>query len=269
MNTKQLSLPAIVVLFQIFCISCAKEKAEFVSGEREYNLSGLTWHLWPDSLAGWKDDSLFLPPFDISQLPENPPTCGWEKLPGKGIEISLPATVEEYYWNNHGNGFGVTGDWLGVAWFYTYIDVPENIRGRYLRLFIESARVRAEVYVNNKLAGYNLVDGTPFYSDITDHINYGNKNLIAIRITDPYGDFTWCDWPLLRWGNYPGLPSHGFSGITGDVMLVATDSIYIGEIFIKNTPRPDSVTLELTLRNFTGKAVHGKVNYFIQNTDDP
>ena len=269
MKHKLLLIVANLVFLIVILTSCHEKKTDFITGERECNLTEQTWYLWPDSLAGWKNDSLFLPPVEISKLPENPPTCGWDGLPGKGIDIHLPATVEEYYWNGHGSGFGVTGDWLGVAWFYTWINVPENLRGRYLRLFIESARVRTEVYVNNHLAGYNLVDGTPFYSDITGHINYGGKNFIAIRITDPYGDFTWCDWPLFRWGNYMGIPSHGFSGITGDVKLVTTDSIYISDIFIKNTPRPDSINVEVTFRNLTGEAVHGKVSCSIQHEDDP
>src|SRR3984957_20091633 len=58
------------------------------------------WRLWLDAKAGWRDDAIYLPEdVDLRKMPVNPPTGGWGVLnddsAGKGI--SLPATVEEYY----------------------------------------------------------------------------------------------------------------------------------------------------------------------------
>ena len=49
----------------------------------------------------WQDDTLYLPEDVIlTNLPVNPPTGGWAVLNDKaGIGVSLPATVEEYYFN--------------------------------------------------------------------------------------------------------------------------------------------------------------------------
>ena len=49
-------------------------------GRWEKELSGENWQLWLDRDADWKNDNIFLPPVDISTVPVNPPTCGWEDL---------------------------------------------------------------------------------------------------------------------------------------------------------------------------------------------
>ena len=51
--------------------------------------------------AAWQDDTLYLPEdVNLTNLPVNPPTGGWAVLNDQaGIGVSLPATVEEYYFN--------------------------------------------------------------------------------------------------------------------------------------------------------------------------
>lgn len=44
------------------------------------DISNLDWYIWLDREAGWINDSLYLPPVSIENLPVNPPTCGWEQL---------------------------------------------------------------------------------------------------------------------------------------------------------------------------------------------
>ena len=38
------------------------------------------WALWLDRDASWKNDSLYLPPADISKITVAEPTCGWDNL---------------------------------------------------------------------------------------------------------------------------------------------------------------------------------------------
>jgi hypothetical protein len=79
----------------------------------------------------------------------------------------MPATVEEHFWGDNGNRFGVAGDYVGVSWFTTEVEIPPAAAGRRVTLAFESARMRAEVYVDERLAAYHLVDGTPFEADLT------------------------------------------------------------------------------------------------------
>ncbi len=220
------------------------------------DISNQTWKIWLDKKANWQNDSLFLPPIILANIPTNSPGCGWAHVYDQpaAVKTKLPATVEQYFWDANGNGFGVSGNYTGVSWFTTSIEIPAEWRSKNISLDFESARMRTEVYVNDQLAGYNLIDGIPFTVDITAFIKAGTKNKLAVRITDPNGNFAWQDYSSFKWGNYETLPSHGFGGITGKVLLNAKDQTSIDDVFIKNTAEKNVVDIEITLKNKLGKA---------------
>ena len=216
------------------------------------NLSETLWNITLDRSAVWQNDSLYVPPVNIHDLPVHIPTGGWNLLdtPDK-IGVTLPATVEQHLWGWNGETFGVTGNYVGVSWFDTKINVPADWRNKRIVMNVASVRFRAEIFVNKKLVGYDLVNSTPFAVDVTPFILPGQENVIAFRITDPNGNFNWKDSQVYTWGEYRTNPSHGFGGITGKVELVATDKLYIGDVFIKNQPDPHSIEVEVTACNET------------------
>ena len=227
----------------------------------EIDLSKQSWQLWLDRAAQWQKDKLYLPPVNINDVPVNPPTIGWQALhEGSGKTIGIPATVEEYHWGDNGNPYGLSGNYVGVSWFSTKLSIPKKWRGKRIVLNFESVRLRAEVYVNKKLAGYDLINGTPFTVDITDFVNVGKKANLDIRITDPNGNFAWRDWETYKWGDYDIPPSHGFGGVTGKVVLAATDNTYIESVFVKNKPKIDSIDVEVELTSKTAQGKSGTVS---------
>lgn len=185
------------------------------------------------------------------------PSGGWKLLDKPDVTgIHLPATVEEYLWGWNGETFGVTGDYVGVSWFETEVDVPASWQGRRVVLDFEGVRFRAEVFVNHKLAGYDLVNSTPFGCDVSGYLNYGGKNVISVQITDPNGNFNWKDSEIYTWGEYNTNPSHGFGGINGKVSLTATSRTYVSDIFVKNTPTPTKV--DVAVSTFSPRAIQGQ-----------
>ena len=110
----------------------------------------------------------------------------------------------------------------------------------------EGVRFRAEIFVNRKLVGYDIVNSTPFEVDVTDYAAPGSRMEIAVRITDPNGNFNWKDSQNYRWGRYLNNPSHGFGGITGRVAMEATNRDYITDLFIENTPDAHTVRAHVT-----------------------
>ncbi len=208
------------------------------------DLSGNDWNITLDKDAEWESDSLYLPPINIANLPVNLPSGGWALLDKPSVTgVHLPATVEEYLWGWNGETFGVTGNYVGVSWFETAVDVPASWEGRRVSIDFEAVRFRAEVFVNHNLAGYDLVNSTPFSFDVTDYLEYGKRNMISVRITDPNGNFNWKDSQVYSWGEYLTNPSHGFGGITGKVKLTATDRTYISDIYVQNQPDPHKVKI--------------------------
>jgi len=198
------------------------------AGDREeIDLSGAGWTLWQDTKAAWEKDELFLPPVDLSRLPVNFPSGGWDQLdraPEK-IAVSVPGTVEGYL----GNGKGAGSDIKGVSWWCRTIQIPGDPAPRRFILRFESVRLRAEVFIDRKLVGYDLIGNTPFEVDITDHVKPGQRVRLALRITDPGGNFSWVDCdPIFQWGKYNIPLSHGFGGITGRVRLLSVADVFRG-----------------------------------------
>ncbi len=230
--------------------------------QNKRDLSTLNWKIWLDEKAGWWNDSLLLPPYNLLTIPVNAPGCGWQGLynQANSVTTKLPATVEQYFWNRKGSSYGVNGNYVGVSWFTTYADIPLEWKGKAVSLSFESSRMRTEVYVNHQLAGYHLFDGLPFQVDISKFARYGTKNQVAVRITDPNGNFAWQDYSGFKWGAYETLPSHGFGGITGKVMMEAKDKIYVEDIYIKNKPVKNSIDVEVTLHN-SGNVNEGVLIY--------
>lgn len=244
-----------IIFIFVFSVLTSYAQSRYIE-----DISTKEWHLWLDKNADWKNDALYLPFSDLSKIQIHSPTGGWDVLE-KGKIVNLPAVVEQYFWGTNGSKYGVTGNYVGVSWFYSTMNIPENFKNRRIVLQFESVRMRAEVYINRKLSGYDFVDGTPFEVDITDQVIYGKENEIAVRITDPNGGFDWRDNLHFEWGDNVTMASKGFGGITGKVKLVVTDKSYIKDVFIKNRPTPNQIEVQVEL-NKVGK---GKLKFNIQD----
>jgi hypothetical protein len=208
----------------------------------ETDLSGGGWKLWLDKDAKWENDPLFLPPVDIAKLPVNPPTGGWDSLAGR--EVSVPGTVEEYMTP----GTGPAGDYKGVSWWWRTIRIPYNAGPR-IALHFESQRHRAEIFLDHQLVGYDVIGGTPFDVDLTGKVKPNQEYQLAVRITDPGGNYDWRDSSPFKWGNNVIPMSHAFGGITGPVKLVATDPVFIDDIYVQNSPAITNATAFVTVKN--------------------
>jgi hypothetical protein len=217
----------------------------------EIDLSGPGWRMLHDKDAQWENDELFLPPVQLSKLPGNPPTGGWTALTeNAGIPVSVPGTAEEYL----GDGGGTSSDVKGVTWWYRQLTVPAG-ESRKITLQFASTRHRAEVYIDGRLVGYDVVGNSPFEVDLSDLSLAGKSVQLAVRITDPGGNFDWIDYSQFKWGKYTFPMSHGFGGITGGLKLVITDQVSISDLNIQNTPSMHDVNALVTVQNSKSIAV--------------
>ncbi len=229
-------------------------------GRTVTDLSNNHWKLVLDTAATWVQDILYAPPVDIAKLPVHLPSGGWKFLQlAKGKNVQLPATVEQHYWGSNGSTAGVNGNYLGVSWFVTNINIPVAAKGKRIALHFDAVRFRAEIFVNEKLVGYDLVNSTPFEADITAVVRYGANNQIAVRITDPNGNFDWRDSQNFMWGSYRTNPTHGFGGITGKVTLVTTDNVYCSDVFVKNKPTMKEIDVEVSMTNTASHSTNGNL----------
>ncbi|MGV8092556.1 MAG: PA14 domain-containing protein [Mangrovibacterium sp.] len=252
----------------VFILSFFVNGVSFCHERTIQNIGDGGWKLWLDREAEWKNDELYLPPVNVSAIKVTPPTCGWNKLFSdcrsvKNIKqtienhlisyaVNVPGTVEMYCWDalSDKDGKGNSGDYVGVSWWGTDFKIDTPSKGKKIKLFFtEGIRQRAEVFINQKLVGYELVHQTPFEIDVTDFVRYGEINQLAVRITDPGGNFSWGDFEGLEWGEYLFPLSHGFGGILGKVQLITVSPLHVTDVFVKNKPQLTDIDVELELKN--------------------
>ena len=259
-----MKLSGTAVLFCLLGIVVSLPLASAASAEPgrcEQSLSGPGWRLWLDHGAVWANDEVYMPPVELSKLPMNPPTCGWDKLDTEYDKIvDVPGTVEQHYWGAIGGAIpDVGGDYRGVSWWSRTFRLTASLRGKRIAIAFTAVNLRAEVFVNRKLVGYDVIGNTPFEADITGAVIFGGENRLDVRITDPVGNFSWNDNILMRWGKNLVPAVHGFGGITGKVVLRATDVVHVDDIYVQNKPKVREVEVFITLGNSSSEQKKGKL----------
>lgn len=233
------------------------------------------WKVWLDRKAKWKDEPVyFAGDVPIGAIPIRPPTPGWAVLGNTAdAVVSLPTTVEQHFWGVNGlrpyhNEYFYeesdkaprNGNYLGVSWWWRNVDVPRGFAGKTVILHIRAAKQRAEVYVNRRLVGYQLVAETAFDCDVTKAIHPGEANTVAIRITNPGGRLDWGDWSFTTMGGKGFFAGHAFGGLDRGITLTAHGPIRIDDAWVLNTPDAKTVFPHVELRGPTGVKFGGWVD---------
>lgn len=100
----------------------------------------------------------------------------------------------------------------GIGWYRKKMDVPVEKKGQRVYLYFEGVYNRGEVYINGQLLGKRPNGYISFYYDATAFIQYGEENVIAVRVDhSQYADSRW----------YTG------SGIYRDVWMVYANPLHI------------------------------------------
>ncbi|MEW6746066.1 MAG: malectin domain-containing carbohydrate-binding protein [Planctomycetota bacterium] len=269
-------LAAMLALIAVFASLCWAQQS--------LSLDQAQWRLLPDPETPWRDDRLFLPgEVRLAELAANPPTGGWSILDdAHRIPVTLPATVEQHFWGTFGfrryqdeyyletdDDQVKNGSYRGVSWWWCSVTVPREFAGKRVFLDVRAARLRVEVYWNRKLVGYHLIGETPFRCDVTSVVRPGEKNQLAIRITNPGGRFDWVDTKLWKWGAYEFQAGHGFGGLDAGLQLSAHDPVYIDALWVLNDPQPRKIHAHAELVNTTPHPFLGHIRYVADDPDDP
>ena len=242
------------------------------AGEGRYTLplTGGGWSLWLDKEASWQNDRLYLPHeiTDLSLLPVNTPTGGWQALNDNldAVSVEVPGTVEEYLTTSDNPR---PEDFKGVSWWYRKITIPADQANKRHLIYFESVRMRAEVYLDGKLVAYDLIGETPFHVDITKEAKPGTEQLLAVRVTNPGGNFHWQDFDIQKWGEYNIPPARSFSGIIGRVKLESVNPVFISDIYMQNTPEPTKVNAIISFTNETPSSVKQDVELTVSEKNRP
>ncbi len=129
----------------------------------------------------------------------------------------------------------------GIAWYRKEIEVPIEKKQERTYLYFEGVYNRSKVYINGKLLGERPNGYISFMYDATDYINYGERNVIAVRVDHSQSADS-------RW--YTG------SGIYRDVWLVHSNQIHLAnwgvQVFSKDvSAKQATMQISIELANNT------------------
>ncbi len=72
--------------------------------------------------------------------------------------------------------------YVGNAWYKRSIYIPKNWNDQRITLFLERPHIETAIYVNGQRVGHQMSLSTPHRYDITDYVNSGESNTIAICV---------------------------------------------------------------------------------------
>jgi beta-galactosidase len=132
---------------------------------------------------------------------------GWkfkrQASPGSAVEAEFVGAERPNYndssWNRvwlphtwdatPDNPFAVTGHFRGVGWYRRWFDVPQTWRGRRLLMHFNGVFQVTDAWVNGRHVGQHVGGYTSFAFDITDALELGKTNLLAVKVDDVLNPF--------------------------------------------------------------------------------
>lgn len=174
----------------------AEEEAEVLQetdeeAERETINFNTDWHYHKGDAAG-ADQAAFA-------------DDGW-------VYVNLPHSTDFYDADNK-------DAYLGISWYRKDFTPNPSLEGKELLLTFEAAMQKAEVYLNGEKIMTHEGGYSPFVIDLTGLVNYGETNVIAVKIdSSPNTNFA------------PGKTNPDFQywgGIYGEAYLTVKDPVHI------------------------------------------
>lgn len=133
----------------------------------------------------------------------------------------------------------------GTAWYRKHFNLPENSKGKVIRMEFEGAMYNAHVWINGQFVGNRPYGYIGFEFDISEYLKYdGSENVIAVKLSPEDLSSRW----------YPG------AGIYRSVWLKIDDPVHVEQwgTFITTptvTDKKAVIQNETTVVNKSAKAV--------------
>ena len=138
-----------------------------------------------------------------------------------------------------------------VGWYRREFDIPATDLGKRISIEFDGAFRDVLVFVNGCFIGRNNNGYAPFCFDLSDFLNYGEKNYIALRVDASFGD----GW------FYEG------AGVYRHVWLTKTDQVHLGkwDTTVRATHSGSAATLALAtvVQNEGKQPANAKVSWKI------
>lgn len=159
--------------------------------------------------------------------------------------VCLPHSVKLTQANSSG-----CRNFQGVCKYLKSFFVPPEYKGQKLFLRFEGAMGKSALYINGNEVSRHFCGYTPFITDITDNVNYGEENEIVITLDNS-------DDPLIP----PGKPQDALDfsydgGLYRSVTLTVCEPLYITDPILANEVAGGGIFVWYTDVSESSAAVH-------------
>lgn len=125
-----------------------------------------------------------------------------------------------YSWNGFDGQDGGNNLYRGAKWYRKSILADNAWQGKKVFIKFGAANMKTDIYINGQKVGEHIGGYAAFIFDISEYLNYGSNNLIAVKV-----DNSWTiDAPPLS-GDFSF-----FGGISRDVELMITEPVFISPL---------------------------------------
>ena len=141
---------------------------------------------------------------------------------------------------------------VGIGWYRLPHDIPAESKGKILELVFDGVMWECEIYVNGKLVGKNHFGYLSFTVDISDAVNYGGENLLAVKAVLKYDCSRWYPGAGIYRNLYlveKARDSVKYCGIKTQIDTAADGSSADIELTVDTCGNPDSFKFELIDRD--------------------
>jgi hypothetical protein len=156
----------------------------------------------------------------------------WPSKPAPARADEAGHLVRDYYY-------------VGKAWYQRTIDVPQEWKGKHIRLFLERVLWRSDVWVDDRLVGNADSLATPHWLEL------GNLEPGPHRLTVRIDNSLQCNIGIATHAVGPETQSQ-WNGIVGAIRLTAEEPVFVAQSRVFPGADRRSVRVEANVRNNTG-----------------
>lgn len=138
-------------------------------------------------------------------------------------------------------------DYEGVAWYTREFTMPAEWKDRYVRLRFDAVNYLAEVWLNGKMVGSEESGFTPVELNVTPFLKFGEPNVLTVRVvgaavrSERSGQYVRNEVPAWR--------GACLGGIWQSVCLIATDPVFVKDIFVEPKIADGKAVVNFELEN--------------------
>ena len=157
-------------------------------------------------------------------------------------------------------------DYEGVAFYRKKFFAPAEWEGKIVHINFDAVNYLSEVWLNNSAIDYHEGGFTPFSFRIDKTLDYGNENVVTLRVVGP---IILTDQFIDTVGRFETVQWRG--GLTGgiwqDVKLSATDLVLIEDVFIETDIVEKSASFSMGLNSLLNRTSKVSLNLFIEDSE--